>query len=115
VSSHREGPSRRDQYQQSFTTRVLRVWQETGAKQVLLHRIDWEQPGAPTLDDSLLRDLLSKHVAGANAVVLKDMGKGIITEQLISQLSKAITACAEAREGPKPRWFISSKLWADLD
>lgn len=93
------------------TTRVIRIYQYTGAKIVQLERIDWELPartdetGAPAWFDD------SGELAGIgeglpdriDAVVIKDLCKGVVSPATIKWLVNCY--------GPRVPWFVSTKAW----
>ncbi len=83
------------------TTRVIRTYQHTGARIELLHRTDWELQSleqgfsAGTLEEFLGTEEI-------NAVVVKDICKGVVSEELIGWLADRFC------EAP---WFLSTKAW----
>ena len=104
------------------TTRVIRIYQHTGAKVKLLQRIDWENelPGDDQVwipddiepknleqIDQILNDkiaeVVKRHRCGdVQAVVVKDMLKGVVSKGLISCLAE------KYKDVP---WFVASKEW----
>jgi len=94
------------------TTRVIRIYQQTGTDYVLLDRIDWEVPheckGAMR-SDTTVRRLSQSLRQGVDAVVLNDMGKGVVDSGLVKWLRKELK-----QTGPNlahPAWFVCSKKW----
>lgn len=110
------------------TTRMIRIYQHTGSRFELLQRIDWELelPNTPTaslssahakafedepvlikeqesLNGSELEAFVKKHRRKINAVVIKDMRKGVVSEALIGWLATKL--------GNVP-WFVSTKAWS---
>ncbi|MFZ1005530.1 MAG: AAA family ATPase, partial [Candidatus Sulfotelmatobacter sp.] len=106
------------------TTRMIRIYQQTGARFSLLQRIDWElqvpqaeQQGTdgpakekvwiPSLGTLKGSDLESELLRLNNlepfaAVVIKDMHKGVVSEALIEWLAAHFS---------KVPWFVSTKAW----
>lgn len=92
------------------TTRVIRVYQHTGAKIDLVQRIDWELPfpydkhgwitNKEILKESKFGEDLKKEKI--DAVVIKDICKGVVSKELISLLVEIF--------GNIP-WFVSTKAW----
>ena len=93
------------------TTRVIRIYQNTGSKIDLLQRIDWELPvpfdrKAWITDKELIEDsdfgkfIKEKKI---NAVVIKDICKGVVSDELIEWMSEKI--------GGTIPWFVSTKEW----
>lgn len=98
--------------QQNGTTRVIRIYQNTGTKVDLIQRIDWElRPPSPEnvwiTDDTVLesesfglKDFLRTNKI--DAVVIKDIRKGVISSKLVKWL---VANTSDAK------WFLSSKTW----
>ena len=95
------------------TTRIMRIYQHTGAKINLIQRIDWEiqipngKDKWVTKEDNLkiskLKDeLQNAHVHDIDAIVIKDMCKGVVSSQLIEWL-------ATYSPFKKVPWFILTK------
>lgn len=94
------------------TTRVMRIYQNTGAKIELLQRVDWELPvpsgqNVWVTDESILNDSdLDKYLGRKDtkicAVVIKDICKGVISPALIRWLVNKVGAVP---------WFVSTKAW----
>jgi hypothetical protein len=113
------------------TTRMIRIYQHTGATVTLLQRIDWEIPildltnhgdGREAAAGGTQRDgeresvwiPMDGSLAGSNleqfitahkpfaAVVIKDMRKRVVSEALIRFLAKSVSGVP---------WFVSSKAW----
>jgi len=85
------------------TTWVIRIYQQTGDKVKLLHRVDWELPGA--VDDD--HEKLARHLAPLAAkvvthIIVKGLRKGAVFKKLVNWL---------AGRFPSAAWFISSKAW----
>lgn len=81
------------------TTRIMRIYQHTGDKINLIQRIDWEMPipnGKDrwiTEEDKLARDKLKDLICSTkthelDAVVIKDMCKGVVSSTLINWLAE---------------------------
>ena len=93
---------------QPGTTRVIRVYQQTGSKVDIADRIDWEikKPESGWLSKADLKSHveLCKVLASdpPDAVVVKDLLKGAVSSDLIGFLASKL--------GKVP-WFISSKTY----
>jgi hypothetical protein len=97
-----------------MTTRVIRIYQQTGQEYDLMDRIDWELPhsGERRLDTDLLDERLKPHLKSVAAIVIKDMAKGVVDKELISWLSKTTGHSAVGNSTTQgPAWFVSSKEW----
>lgn len=93
------------------TSRMIRIYQNTGKEIELLERVDWELPplhvdaGEPFC---LTRESSLEHLAAAigneefTAVVLKDLGKGVVCDAVVEWLS---------RKFPDIPWYVSTKNW----
>jgi hypothetical protein len=94
------------------TSRVIRMFEQGERDFRLLSRVDWELPtntevqppqwigeSHKTIVDGFLRQMLP---SDATAVVIKDLGKGVITDTLIECL---------AERYPSVPWFVSTKRW----
>jgi hypothetical protein len=116
-------------YQGVGTTRMIRIFQNTGTRIELLERIDWELPAPfnhrenvhawfpdPELyrnDTSnelyraaatdLLARLPSMSFGDIDAVVIKDLGKGCVSSSTVQWLKNQVSASVP--------WFVSSKSW----
>ncbi len=91
------------------TTRIVRIYKHSRSNMEHLSRIDWETPvsgNAPYwitddhIADSLVDDVTKDEF---HAVVIKCLGKGVVSPALIKSLRKKISN--------KVPWFISSKKW----
>jgi len=94
------------------TSKYIRVYQHTGDKIHLIHRIDWDvkvpfddglwvnQERTTDLKKSNLPKILSKEPF--NAVIIKDLGKGIISTSFLTFLIDLL---------PDVPWFVSTKVW----
>ena len=104
-----------NKYTQIGTTKVIRIYQHTGKKIDLIQRIDWEQElpekyiegwvndgNKEILDNSLLDNELKKFSNNIDAIVVKDLCKGVVSRQLIKWM---------ANKYPKAPWYISTKAW----
>ncbi|MBI3679114.1 MAG: AAA family ATPase [Acidobacteria bacterium] len=82
--------------EKSITTRVIRVWQQEGSHYAIEKRVDWEV-------EKKTEVCLDRLPAAGDfdAVVLKDMAKGVVTTPVVEKLQN---------RGAK-QWFVSSKLW----
>jgi len=82
------------------TTRVVRLYQPTGAGIEQISRIDWEVPpeegqqGGTALPDGLPAD------GSVTSIVVHDLCKGAVTDELISQLFARY---------PKANWYVRTK------
>lgn len=97
------------------TTRIYRVFrtlQDGGLDMV--QRIDWELPAAKFNDKyrewsikdessfvSLIKDNLGKQTITIDAIVVKCLGKGVVSGKLVTNLREQF---------PNADWFVSSKL-----
>jgi len=101
------------------TARMIRVYRSGGSERVrLIQRLDWEVVGGHNnlgelawVDstkqyDSLLRAATSPSTmpVAPNAIVIKDLLKGVVCEGMIKWL-------VEQYGHFRPRWYISSKKW----
>lgn len=98
------------------TTRIMRIYQHTGAKINLLQRIDWEIQIPDGKDkwiteadklnnDKLKQKLKEVHIRNIDeidAIVIKDMCKGMVSYEFIDWL-------ANKSRFQKVPWFISTK------
>ena len=97
-----------------LTTRVYRVLLQKGDSFESLGRIDWESQPSETskphhaFPDSELLQHFVRTVADEHfdAVVIKDLGKGVVTDNIVSQLVKTFR---EANQ--RPEWFVSTKTY----
>ena len=89
------------------TTRVVRVWQQTGAEPRLLHRIDAEIPPKGELKVAELEsdETLMALLANVDAIVLKDMGKGMISSKWGIHLTQVTPRCSMWLRGGLPARF----------
>jgi hypothetical protein len=94
--------------QRPGTTRVIRLYTQTGSQVELLERIDWEvkvpEGGWISQDDlethAELRRVLEN--TRPDAVLVKDLLKGVITDDLIYFLASKLRHVS---------WYISSKMY----
>lgn len=90
------------------TTRVIRIYQQTGARVDLIQRIDWELR-LPPLEDAWTGKSAEKlehfrpALADADAVFIKDTGRGVIFSGFLKWLARQV--------GEDVPWMISSKTW----
>jgi ATPase family associated with various cellular activities (AAA) len=100
------------------TTRMIRIYQQTGARFSLLQRIDWETQlpdvyrnsegenvwigSERQLEDSDLSKFIDRYRATLSGVVIKDLHKGVISDTLIKWLVENL---------PRVPWFVSTKEW----
>jgi hypothetical protein len=106
------------------TTRMIRIYQHTGAKFDLLHRIDWEiqipsEETGPSGEEEAQREVawitekrqldgtdldvfVTRHQATIDAVVIKDMHKGVVSKKLVQWLAQRFDHVP---------WFVSTKSW----
>lgn len=90
------------------TTRVIRIYENTGDKPDLKQRVDWELPlsgedfrkirGTQNLDTVLS----SARSADIKHIVIKDLRKGVVCIELIEWLKRVF---------PTAKWHVSSKEW----
>lgn len=93
------------------TNRVIRIYQQTGARIDLINRIDWELPydfdaevwdGDPVKAiPSGLHDIAKS--ASVDAILVKDICKGVVCPGLIMALKTMF---------PGKPWFVSTKAWS---
>jgi ATPase family associated with various cellular activities (AAA) len=88
------------------TTKVIRLYQQTGSTIKLVERIDWElnapENGWYSVDD-LNRNSALKNILAAtkpNAIVVQDFLKGVVSSDLVGFLVQQL---------PGADWFLSSK------
>ncbi len=84
------------------TTRVIRIYENTGDHPALLKRIDWELPYLSregSTENPRLAAAIAK-VPDVPHIVIKDLGKGAVTTELVKALAK---------HSPHARWYVSSK------
>ncbi len=86
----------------SGTSRAIRIYERFGDATILTQRLDWETPPPRNLRIELLEELLRLRKQEIQAVILEDLGKGFIRQDLVSFLVKELA--------DKP-WFISTKFW----
>jgi len=88
------------------TTRIIRIYMQTGDSVELVQRVDWQIPsdinnGLYNLGNlDKLRE--SKKLLDISHIVIKDLSKGVVTKDLVTWL---------VRTFPVADWFISSKAW----
>jgi hypothetical protein len=96
-----------DQKDKVGTTRIIRVYERQSEGVVLRERIDWElrlehgvsaeiAKHAPQMIQSMPKPNSVKHI------ILKDLGKGVVTSRLVNHLAKVYGKAA---------WHISTKDW----
>jgi hypothetical protein len=123
------------------TTRMIRIYQHTGSNFELIQRIDWElrlpsseasgeheSPGRSReseehtvvatkeeeLDRCGLKEWFEQNFQSIEAIVIKDVRKGVISEAMIGWLVKKFEeANKDVPEGERKQvpWFISTKAW----
>jgi hypothetical protein len=93
------------------TSRVIRVYQHTGDKLELMHRVDWElqdpidepkwrRRNCEALRGSVLeRDIQNKNL---KSILIYDVCKGVVCKQLVEWL---------AATAPNVSWFVCTKEW----
>jgi hypothetical protein len=117
------------------TTRVFRIYQQKGEKIEQLSRIDWDQAApkeheqhawvrttnhmtiaqAFTTDlakpDPSFKSLIDLQGASGSpvSVVVKDMGKGVISQQALKLLRSQLRCLGKAEDSS---WYLSTKLWS---
>jgi hypothetical protein len=88
------------------TTRVIRIYEQTGDRFTLTQRIDWElrltKQDHRKIGDGLRAALDGSSLRDITAILIKDLRKGVITPALIRSL---------AEHCPAAFWYISSKEW----
>lgn len=90
------------------TTRVIRIYEQTGREFTLQHRLDWEPRNNPLRSKwhsnsnilQQLKELLERY--RPDAVFIKDAGHGTVFPELIGWLRSVVS-------GETP-WFVSSKV-----
>lgn len=100
-------------HEEVCTTRIIRIYHSAPAGDIQYHRIDWElqlptdkkheQAESPVWKFNV--DNFDEEIelpAKVDAVVIKDLAKGVISNELIKKL-------AEKYKGAK--WFVSTKAW----
>ena len=93
-----------------YTTRIIRTYRTSEHGLINYERLDWERPQhergpwTPSSLDHLKRSLKAQlNGASVAHVVVKDMLKGAVTDELIELLAKEI--------GQDADWYVSSKKW----
>lgn len=97
------------------TTKVIRIYQNTGNKIELLQRIDWEHQFPPDVNLWVedwegkfhkLKDFIkvNQRESPFDAIIIKDICKGVITDETIKWLKSL-------RNFKKIPWYISTKAW----
>ena len=90
------------------TTRVIRIYQQTGDTVGLMQRVDWELPIAPSAMATMLSSIgstlgpLASHASSIGHILIKDLRKGVVSRPLIRWILDAF---------PDAAWYISSKAW----
>lgn len=84
------------------TNQIVRIYEDKGGKLHQLSRYDWE---LSTDDIKINVDLINSVVKNnkIEAVVIQDHNKGVITDNTIIQLLKAL-------EGQDPHWYVRTKV-----
>ncbi len=90
------------------TTRIIRVFEQKGDRVAHRDRLDWELPFDRNRYRAIRNGLEARlnsldALAEADIVVIKDLGKGAISSELIDLLTTLTPAAAQ--------WYISSKTW----
>ncbi len=90
------------------TTRIVRIYQHSGSRPEPVRRIDWERP----ITDSVaaeIREHVDENLSGLPEldppiahVVIADLCRGAVTEDLIIWLSKKFSHA---------KWYLYSKAW----
>lgn len=90
------------------TTRVIRIYQQTGDTVDLMQRVDWELPVSIS-DSKRIFDGLDKSLGSLignpgkiSHIVVKDLRKGAVTDTLTTWL---------AAQFKDANWYVSSKAW----
>ena len=96
------------------TTRINRTLQQKGSDLQQLARVDWELPPPGrqpdrnwpiTESNSQAITEIAKHFGSVDAVVVKDIGKGVVSWSLLRVL---LQKCKKLKTVP---WFISTRYW----
>ena len=99
----------RKQNEKVGTTRVIRVYDRSRSQGELNNRLDWElwltHADRTELAKGVRKFLkgLADRLGDFDHIVVKDLGKGVVTRELISALA--------ARSSKKATWYVSSKQW----
>lgn len=90
------------------TTRVIRIYRQTGDLLQLIHRVDWELPVEDSCFseiengfDRTLESLRSGH-ENIEHIIVKDLQKGTVTKELVKKLGQLYKDAF---------WYVSSKAW----
>ncbi|MCP4201223.1 MAG: ATP-binding protein [bacterium] len=93
----------------SGTSRAIRIYEREGANVVLTARFDWETQVPKQLDLQPLIRLIRKEGQDIEAVVIKDLGKGLVRTKLVRVLAGDLSSVP---------WFVSTKeflpSWQEL-
>lgn len=83
------------------TSRALRIYERVGQSTLLTERFDWETE-VPEIDLQRLNSFLDSVTQKIDAVVVKDLAKGLVSPSVVKVLA--------SRLSDRP-WFVSSKSW----
>lgn len=93
----------KQEQEQVCTTRIIRIYHSSKGGDIRYNRIDWELPSV-SFDKHKLENIGRLELPEkVDAVVIKDLGKGVVSEELIEIL------VAKYKEA---KWFVSTKAWA---
>lgn len=88
------------------TTRVIRIYERSHSRPRITRRIDWNVPLTTDISRLLsecVKPAVSQLPRGITHIVVKDLGKGVVTRELIQEL--------RVRYPGVTNWWVSSKLW----
>jgi hypothetical protein len=103
--------SQEDKRKISFTSRMIRIYRPDQEGDISFERFDWEPPLRPVnWDDDRLYRVLNQILEGLggrppDAIVIKDLLKGAVTNDLVRGLARMFG------RGTSTRWYVSSKQW----
>lgn len=112
LENHKREPSRTGEPgRNAGTTRIIRIYQLSGAEVTQLERIDWEVQQAGIDSDDYSLDKIHSVTGEVDAVVMKDLGKGVVSNELMDCLTTRFRSRTENGEDRMIPWFVSSKRW----
>jgi ATPase family associated with various cellular activities (AAA) len=83
------------------TSRALRIYERVGRSTLLSERFDWETE-VPKIDLDRLKDFLDSVKHKIDAIVVKDLAKGLVRPAVIKAIAGRLANLP---------WFVSSKSW----
>lgn len=84
------------------TTRIIRLYHSVHPDDVKFYRMDWELPRVE-IQKNKIKEMESTLPPDIDAVVIKDLLKGVVSPPLVAKLVE--------KYGKKAKWFVSSKAW----